>query len=124
MINFGLLLIASILLIILAPISIVYRIIKTIITQRFTKGYLNNIWLSMAIAIDKLGNAICVDLLEDWFIKDDHRYPFGNISETISKVLGKNKEIDNLTTVGKWLVAILHWMDENHVEKAAASPEQ
>jgi hypothetical protein len=45
-------------------------------------------------------------------------YQFGNINETISSALGKNKRDNTLTKVGLLLCYILDSIDENHCIKS------
>jgi hypothetical protein len=43
-------------------------------------------------------------------------YRFGNIDDTISKALAKN--LNNLTSLGKFIVNILEWIDPGHMERS------
>ena len=66
------------------------------------KGY----WLSAAKDIDKFGNRHFRYLLNNTLIKKNG-HQFGNISETISQVLGYNILSNTLTITGKIVVFIL-----------------
>lgn len=81
------------------------------------------LWLfSWALSIDQLGNAVYKDLFNDTLIKPKG-VPFGNPDETISSVLGKNKQIDRLTRTGKLLDFILDKLDPDHSIKSIEKDE-
>lgn len=67
----------------------------------------------LAIAKDQYGNAVGKYVFNYCLIKPDG-YKFGNIDETISSVIGKNKIINKLTRIGKLLDYILDLLDSNH----------
>ena len=70
---------------------------------------------AIAESLDQLGNTICQDLFNQWMLKgDDWAYLFGNIDETVSSVLGKNKQRETLTASGRWLDRLLNTLDKNH----------
>ena len=66
------------------------------------KGYFRD----SAITIDKLANREFRALWNKTLIHENG-YPFGNIEETISAVLGHNIQRETLTKTGKVLVFIL-----------------
>ena len=106
--NVALLLTAILLFICLAPIGF--------ITQLFYKGrakYLRNV----AVSIDQNGNAVCEQLFNNLLITSKTQR-FGNCDETISYVLGLNKQAGTLTIAGKAVCFLLNKIDKNHVEKA------
>jgi len=102
--------------------------------------YLSGIALTFAKDIDRSGNYIGGPLLNHLFIDKNNailhydtislaEFPdfcaeykadrlFGDIRETISSVLGKNEEIDNLTKVGKAMCWILNNIQKDHCRKA------
>lgn len=99
----------------LLVVGMLYAFLSYIFSLRFKK-YLNKVstyFRSCAIAIDQLGNVFCAELFNDLLIKDDST-PFGDEDETISSVLGKNKQNDNLTCVGKLLDTMLNLFEKNH----------
>ena len=109
---------ALILFIILFPIGMLYSIYRTInkstsITEGISKTLFN-----LALGLDQLGNSYCYLLFNDLFIINNTIHPFGNSDETISSVLGKNKLINNLSTIGKLLDKILDIIDSNHTIKS------
>jgi hypothetical protein len=95
--------------------------------------WLNHIALHLAIALDKLCNVLFSYLLdvvftkeyivpEDWTGKDRPwnmtPYRFGNHRDTISEVIGRNKQLGTLTRAGRALDWILDWIDPGHSEEA------
>lgn len=68
----------------------------------------------LAISLDQYGNGLCRYLFSYIFVKKGG-YRFGNIDETISSVLGKNKVTGTLTLLGKGLAYVLDLLDPNHV---------
>jgi hypothetical protein len=85
-------------------------------------GYLAKSALARALSIDTMGNTVCRDLLTMLLLRQDelaNAYPFGNYTETISRVLGKNKALGTLSATGLWLANLLNRIDPNHVENAA-----
>ena len=99
---------------ILFPIGLIYSLIS--LRFRFS-SYLKVI----AISIDQLGNVICEKLFNDTLIKTFNNkipYSFGDEDNTISEVLGINKERGTLTKLGKWVSGVLNKIDPNHVENS------
>ena len=125
LINFLLLLIALVLAVLFFPVGIVFTLIAATVTGSARKaiGYLSHSALSVALAIDMLGNTVCADLLNNT-MRLPGGYSFGNYRETISLVLGKNKERGTLSKAGRWLADILNKIDPNHVERAATGDSQ
>lgn len=111
LIGIGLLLVAIVLTILTCPIGFVYGLLHSLFT-RFLGG-LGEYCLQIAISIDQLGNVIMQHLLNVLFIKKDG-YQFGNRDETISSVIGKNQEKNTLSGFGKFINAILNFIDKNH----------
>lgn len=77
------------------------------------KGYFK----SSAINLDKFGNREFRTLLNKT-LKLEAGHKFGDISETISGVLGKNERDKTLSATGKILVSILDKLDKNHCLKS------
>jgi len=73
--------------------------------------------LNIAISYDQLGNVILGPLMNIVLIKKEG-YLFGNPDETISFVLGQNKESGHLKKLGKDIADGLNKVDPDHVEKA------
>jgi hypothetical protein len=71
----------------------------------------------LAIAKDQYGNAMGKYLFNWLLIKKDG-YRFGNVDETISSVVGKNKIKRTLTIFGKTLDVILDMLEKDHSIKS------
>ena len=104
--------IALILTVLLCPIGVLYSIFKMILV------FFARLLFLVAIGIDKIGNVVCADLFNDTLIKQDSKYKFGDVKDTISKVLGVNKRDDTLTKLGIFLANVLNWIEKDHVENA------
>ncbi len=115
-----LLLSAIVLAVIFFPIGIIVTIINAIREGSFSKfiGYISKSVLSIATAIDTMANTTCRDLLNGWMRKSSG-YEFGNYRETISRVIGKNEELNTLTDAGRALNNFLNWIDTGHTKSAA-----
>lgn len=79
----------------------------------------------IAYSIDQLGNVVCSELFNITLIKykNESSYKFGNPDETISSVLGKNKQRNTLTKAGEILSKFLNFLDRNHVIKSIEPKE-
>lgn len=104
-------LISILLIAITGPLGFIYGLLHAL----FTKGFagIGEFLLKIAISIDQLGNVIMQHLLNLLLVKTEG-YRFGNRDETISSAIGKNKEKDTLTALGKLIDAILDIIDRNH----------
>lgn len=71
----------------------------------------------MAYSIDQFGNVACQHLFND-VLRTTSGHKFGDADETVSYVLGKNKETNTLTKMGWWFTNLLNKLDAEHVEKA------
>ena len=99
-------------LILFAVFGVVNFFYLMISKRKYPRGY----WLQTAKNIDKFGNAEFKALWNGLLITKDAEYRFGDISETISEVLGWNWTYNNLTLLGKFTVFLL---GVNHCRKAA-----
>jgi len=79
-------------------------------------GLSNRFFLETATDIDRFGNRNFRTLLNLALQKNG--YEFGNIGETISSALGKNKRDETLTKMGKIICNILDFLDKNHCIKS------
>lgn len=104
--------IAVILTIVIAPIALLYEIITLI---RFSK--VSDYFFNIALSIDQLGNVICQGLFNDLLIKKDG-FKFGNPDETISSVLGRNYQTNNLKFIGKAIRWTLDKIEKDHCIKS------
>lgn len=100
-----------ILMLVTGPLGFVFGIFH----QLFTKGFkgVGEFALKMAVSVDQLGNVIMQHLFNLLWIKKGG-YLFGNRDETISSALGKNKQLDTLTSFGKLIDKLLDTIDPNH----------
>jgi len=126
-INVLLLYIAIIILRFLLLPSIVVVLFVAFFRRKFSQAVTNigNYLFKIAYSIDQLGNVVCSELFNLTLIKyKKNSYKFGNPDETISSVLGKNKQRKTLTTLGKWLSKFLNFLDRNHVIKSIEEDEK
>jgi hypothetical protein len=108
----------------LLAVELTVLTLLVLIWRRQWKGiakYFNRLAKMVAVLIDITANVAFFPLWNKILIRDTFgadKYNFGKI-ETLSKVLGINKQRGTLTKAG-WIVAdFLNFLDENHVEKAA-----
>jgi len=110
-----LLIIATILKVLVAPFAYMYGTVKSLKIGGLKEW---NKWnFDLAVAKDQYGNGLLKYVMNDLSICGNG-YQFGNIDETISSVLGKNKNQHTLTKFGIFIAAILNKIDPNHVEKS------
>ena len=101
--------IATILWVIITPINWFIVCIK--------HGLSNAYFLETAVDIDKFGNRNFRTFLNAT-MRVRNGYKFGNVNETISSALGKNKRDETLSWFGKVICKILDTIDKNHCEKS------
>jgi hypothetical protein len=77
----------------------------------------------IAMGIDQLGNVVCGQLFNLILVKKTSIHKFGNEDETISSVIGKNKQSITLTFTGQLLDKLLDIIDKNHSIKAIEEDE-
>jgi 8-oxo-dGTP diphosphatase len=110
---------SKVLILVLYPVGFMY----SIITYAFRFGWdRTDKYLFRCALIDDIhGNTYLAKLFNDTLIKSKYKvisYKFGNPRETISSVLGKNKQLNTLTWAGRLLDKILHAFDSNHSFKS------
>lgn len=88
-----------------------------------TRGEWNQYNTDLAIAIDQYGNGLSKYLFNMLLIKKESVHKFGNIDETISSVIGKNKVAGTLTWGGRRLDVFLEGVDPNHSVDAIDNTE-
>lgn len=117
--------IAFILSAIFMPIGFFYSIIRLWMNVRFITWWkrINQYFFVLSVSIDQFGNVIMQELFNDIIIKKEG-HKFGNEDETISSVLGKNKQADTLTVTGKILSYILNFLEYRHVENSIELDEK
>ncbi|MEY4332228.1 MAG: hypothetical protein RLZZ196_966 [Bacteroidota bacterium] len=96
--------------------------IYSLITLRLKIKRLNDYAFTIALGIDQLGNVVMSNLFNAILIQHDG-VKFGNPDDTISAILGVNKQNNTLKYLGKLLASLLNKIDENHVEKASENYE-
>ncbi len=99
-------------LILFVPCSILGTLISLI------KHEGNRYYINRAVGLDHLANVFFQYSLNFCCIKKDSVYKFGDIRESISGVLGKNKKVNKLTVFGLFLCKTLNNIQKDHVEKA------
>ena len=104
--------------------AIICTAIVAFFKRNLGSGFLNisEYFKDVAVSIDQVGNVICSDLL-NLTLRKKGGINFGNLDETISSVLGKNKRKGTLSKVGKILDAILDKIDPNHSINAIEEDE-
>ena len=103
--------ISIILMILTGPLGLVYGFFYSLIKGGFSG--IGEFFLKIAVSIDQLGNVLMQHLLNTLWIKRGG-YKFGNRDETISSVLGKNKQLGTLSAFGKLIDGFLDNIDPNH----------
>ena len=115
--NILLFFIAIVLLLTVGSFGLVYTIFDSIFNIRnksFFK-YWGDLVYTINVGIDKIGNVLLGKFLNE-FALTKIEYPFGNINDTISYALAKN--INNLTSLGRFIVDVLEYIDPGHMERS------
>ena len=102
-------------------IGIVYDIFQIFKTSHFDRSfkYIDQKYRSLAVLVDKFGNAACPEFWNDVLIKKESVHKFGILDQTISAVLGLNYLAGTLSKTGLWLNNALNSIWEDHTIKAA-----
>jgi hypothetical protein len=114
--NILLTLVAFLLVAILTPIGIAFTVL-------FRCGQISEYFRKFAISLDQLGNVTCQWLLNATLIKVEGLC-FGNEDQTVSYVLGRNKETKTLTIAGQLIAKMLNQWDTNHIEQAVKNEQE
>lgn len=91
-----------------------------------SKGEWNQYNEDLAVAIDQYGNGLARYLFNQALVKsvgDVLPHKFGNIDETISSCIGKNKVKGTLTLLGKFLDKVLDLLEPEHSIKSIDNTE-
>jgi hypothetical protein len=107
--------VSKVLVVLFYPIGFTYSVILTICKSGFKA--LDKYLFNCAIATDQHANTYLAKLFNDIMIKPNG-HKFGNPDETISSVLGKNLQKNNLSFLGKCLNFILDQIDSDHSIKS------
>ena len=102
-----------------APFLVIYNVIRAFVTKGLKGGYryLDDYFRRVAVSVDVMGNTTGDQAWNDFWIKEDRHHPFGRL-ETISKAMGINDAIGNLTKFGRVMGAILNFIDRDHLKKS------
>jgi len=109
---------ALILVVSFAPIGIVFTLIQSVTLWNI--NYFKDYCMNIAGALDQLGNVVMGPVFNLILIKKS-KFKFGDKDETISSVLGRNQIDNKLRYLGKRLVALLDWIEEDHSIKSIGS---
>jgi hypothetical protein len=108
---------------ILVTIGIPYGIVKAFMGRQIGVALriAGDKFKVLATTVDKSGNVSCKELWTDTLLKRNTvtKYPFGDLTETISGVIGINHELKKTSKTGEWVARTLDNLDKGHVEKAA-----
>lgn len=121
-INFGLFLIAGLLIAVLFPFALVFALVRGVYKRKFKDWYdsTQSYFYQMAFALDKFGNVLIAPMFNTIILKTAPQFLlFGDPDETISSCLGRNARYDNLSRMGRILCCLLDLIDKDHCEKAA-----
>lgn len=110
--------VAKLMYLILAPITMLYAIIKLTF-----KGGLMEYFYNLALSIDQLGNVMIAPMANDLLLKKDAPKLYGNPDETISHVTGVNYVSETLTDFGYFVAHTLDAVDKDHVTKASENEQ-
>lgn len=107
------------------PVALLFSIIHLVLAYNTKKGisFAGNFFRAIAISIDQLGNVVCQHLFNTLLISKASKCKFGNMDETISGMLGKNKRDNTLTILGKYLLSLLEFIDKDHGSKSIEEDE-
>jgi len=108
-----LIIVALVLLILLLPLAAIWQC-QCIFKDHKPYSYVSKLLFSIAQCIDELGNVAYQELWNDLLITPDSIFLFGNPSERMSSVIGKNLEAGTLTKTGMWLNNQLNKIQPNH----------
>lgn len=99
---------------VLCPVGILYAFVRRVFVES-----LSELFYDLAYIYDVVINVVWGDFLNDVFRKRKRGYQYGDPNDSISRVLGKNKELFTLSKFEAWVAKQLNRIDPNHVEKAA-----
>jgi hypothetical protein len=73
------------------------------------------------MGIDQIGNVMLGEFMNRYLVTQ-LVHPFGEVDETISYALAKNRGY--LNGLGRGVAWVLEWIDPNHLDKAVESKER
>lgn len=83
----------------------------------------NNVFRNLAISKDQHSGVYVQFIFNKILLKKDSRHLFGNVDETISSVLGKNKRGNTLSKSGVFWANWLNKLEHKHVELSIEDDE-
>ena len=101
----------------LFPVAILFALVMDFRKRSPKNGFkaANDRHYDLAMAFDQFANVLCSPLFNRLLIRrKEAQHFFGNITETISYVLGMNQKLGTLTWVGHRLVLVLDCFEANH----------
>jgi len=101
----------------LFPVAILFALVMDFRKRSPKNGFkaANDRHYDLAMAFDQFANVLCSPLFNRLLIRrKEAQYFFGNIADTISKILGYNQKYGTLTRTGWRLVLILDCFEANH----------
>ena len=123
LINIALFFVATGLLTTIGVFGLIYTIGLTIITfdrGRFTT-YWGNLLYQINMGIDQIGNVMLGEFMNRYLVTQ-LVHPFGEVDETISYALAKNRGY--LNGLGRGVAWVLELIDPGHLDKAVESKER
>lgn len=98
-----------------SALALILVVVGCIISILF--GNISGYSKRVALAIDRLGNVMGGPLF-NLILKKEGGHDFGDFNDTISRVLGINWTLDNLTWLGGFIGRILNLIDRDHLRKS------
>jgi len=118
-INFFLILIASVLLLVLGGVSFIIGIIHLTFSVSTGRSIeVSKYFRKIALTIDVLGAVMCGSLFNLILLKETSVHKFEGKLVTVSKILGYNEAGNTLTKLGSGIVWILNKIEKDHCKNA------
>ena len=119
-INICLLFIAIFLLSTIGAFGLLYTIVYTIFNYTFKSfiTYWGNLLYQINVGIDQIGNVLLAKFLNNFALLRSGEYPFGKVDMTISHVLAVNQLNNNITSLGRYIIRVLEYIDPGHMNKS------
>ena len=105
--------------IVLFIVGVPVIVLSTIISLSKNEG--NLYYKDLAIGVDHFGNVLISPVANLIIIKRNSNHKFGNIKETISRVLAHNFKNKTCTKFGLVICNILEYIDKGHLSKSISN---